>query len=172
MQFLRSSLVPCWCLAAAMLIPGSPSFAGEVLAPQMAAAPQASTTATGLLSAAELDRLLPATVFFSGQSAPLQLRNSAAFRTPAGRMVWAGLVDTSGYSTGVREKYQFYFVTEVPLTVGTLSIQPGIYGGGYLADNNFVLLNVASSEIGRTTVREDKELRRPRPLQMLPENRV
>jgi hypothetical protein len=75
-------------------------------------------------------------------------------------------VDTSGYSTGVREKYQFYFVTELPLTVGTLTVQPGIYGGGFLADNNFVLLDVAGNEIGRTALREDKDLRRPRPLQM------
>ena len=81
-------------------------------------------------------------------------------------MIWAGLVDTSGYSTGIREKYQFYFVTEVPLHAGTLTIRPGVYGGGLLADNHFVLLDVAGNEIGRTAVREDKELRRPRPLQM------
>ena len=158
--FMVSSL-----LAGTAATPGASAFAG-VLPAQMAPAPQVSTTATGLLPAADLERLLPATVFFSGQSAPLQLRNSAGFRSAAGRMVWAGLVDTSGYSTGVREKYQFYFVTELPLTMGTLTVQPGVYGGGFLADNQFVLLDVAGAEIGRTAVREDKELRRPRPLQM------
>lgn len=152
-------------LAGSAAVPATSAAVG--LAPfQMASAPQATTAATGLLPAADLERLLPATVFFSGQSAPLQLRNSAAFRNRAGRMVWAGLVDTSGYSTGVREKYQFYFVTELPLTIGTLTVQPGVYGGGFLADNTFVLLDVAGNEVGRTALREDKDLRRPRPLQM------
>ncbi len=132
----------------------------------MASVPIVSTKTSGLLPAAELERLLPATVFFSGQSAPLQLRNSAGFRTATGRVLWAGLVDTSGYSTGVREKYQFYFVTEVPVRAGTLTIQPGVSGGGYLADHPFVLLDVAGNEIGRTPLIEDKQLHRPRPLQM------
>lgn len=167
MRFTRSSLFLS-CLFATVTLAGSATFADTALA-QMASTPQVSTTKTGLLPAGDLERLLPATVFFSGQSAPLQLRNSAAFRTTAGRIVWAGLVDTSGYSTGVREKYQFYFVTEVPLTAGTLTIQPGIYGGGFLADNHFVLLDVAGNEIGRAAVREDKELHRPRPLQMTTE---
>ncbi|GAA3748719.1 hypothetical protein [Terriglobus aquaticus] len=168
MHFFTSFLLAGSLAALPSAGPAAPAFpAGFPV--QMASAPQVSTTATGLLSPADLERLLPATVFFSGQSAPLQLRNSAGFRNAAGRMVWAGLVDTSGYSTGVREKYQFYFVTELPLTVGTLTVQPGIYGGGFLSDNNFVLLDVAGNEIGRTAVTEDKELRRPRPLQMTAE---
>lgn len=144
------------------------SLLGQVssAAAQMAAVPAAGVSTTGLLSAADLEHLLPASVFFSGQTAPLQLRNSAAYRTAAGRVIWAGLVDTSGYSTGVREKYQFYFVTELPLHVGTLEIRPGVYGGGFLANNTFVLLDVAGNEIGRTPLVEDKDLHRPRPLQM------
>lgn len=165
MHMVRPSLLVVSLLASAVICPASVAFAGPV-SPQMASAPIVSTRSTGLLPAADLEKLLPATVFFSGQSAPLQLRNSAGFRNAAGRMVWAGLVDTSGYSTGVREKYQFYFVTELPLTVGTLTVQPGVYGGGFLADNTFVLLNVAGTEIGRTALREDKDLHRPRPLQM------
>ena len=168
MQFVR-----CYLLSACLIVVTTGASCPVAFAysdsPQMASAPQVSTATTGLLPAAELERLLPATVFFSGQSAPLQLRNSAGYRTTTGRLIWAGLVDTSGYSTGVREKYQFYFVAEVPLRAGTLSIAPGIYGGGFLADNSFVLLDVAGNEIGRTPVREDKELHRPRPLQLTTE---
>lgn len=141
-----------------------------VLRAQMTAAPQPPSVPAGLVSTEALDKLLPANVWFSGQSAPLQLRNSAAWRSGTGHITWAGLVDTSGYSTGVREKYQFYFVTETPLTAGTLRIAPGIYGGGFLADNTFVLLDVSGAEIGRTAVQMDAALRRPRPLQMTEEN--
>lgn len=165
MLFARSLPIVVCMLAGAATAPATATYAAA--SPQMASVPIVSTKTTGLLPATELNRLLPPSVFFSGQSAPLQLRNSAAFRTGNGRLLWAGLVDTSGYSTGVREKYQFYLVTEIPLTAGTLHIQPGVYGGGFLTDDSFVLLNIAGDEIGRTTVRDDKELRRPRPLQMI-----
>ena len=36
---------------------------------------------TGALSAEALKKVVPATYFFRGQSAPVQLRNSAGFRT-------------------------------------------------------------------------------------------
>lgn len=164
---IRSFRFHCWYANAALALALMPLL-GRVpsAAAQMAAAPAAGVSATGLLSAADLEHLLPPSVFFSGQSAPLQLRNSAAYRSAAGRVIWAGLVDTSGYSTGVREKYQFYFVTELPLHVGTLEIRPGVYGGGFLANNIFVLLDVAGNEIGRAPLMEDKDLHRPRPLQM------
>jgi len=40
------------------------------------------------------------------------MRNSAAARFGAKRFVIAGLVDTSGYSTEVRAKYQGFFITD------------------------------------------------------------
>lgn len=136
----------------------------------MTAAPAPPAVATGLVPAGTLETLLPMSVWFSGQSAPLQLRNTAGYRDSAGHYTWAGLVDTSGYSTGVREKYQFYLVTERPLTAGSLQVAPGVYGGGFLADNTFVLLDVSGKEIGRTPVTVDPGMRRPRPLQMTDEN--
>lgn len=160
----------CSCLLGVSLLASACAGVPTPMFAQMASAPQTATSpSTGLLPATELERLLPPSVFFSGQSAPLQLRNSAAFRTKAGRMVWAGLVDTSGYSTGVREKYQFYFVTEIPVSAGSLKMEPGAYGGGFLTDNTFVLLDIAGNEMGRTRLGMDSELRRPRPLQMVME---
>ncbi len=133
----------------------------------MASAPMPPNLSTGVLPMEQVEKLLPTAVYFRGQTAPLQLRNSAAYRVAGGGIVWAGLVDTSGYSTSVREKYQFYFVTEIPLTAGTLKIAPGVYGGGFLTDNTFVLLDVAGAEVGRASVVVDGGLRRPRPLQMV-----
>ena len=135
-------------------------------AAQMNAAPAAPQIATGLVPAAQLEKLLPATVFFQQQSAPLQLRNAAAYRGASGNIVWASLVDTSGYSTGVRERYQFYFVTESATSIAGKALPAGAYGGGFLSDGNLLIMDIGGHDIFRVKVSEDGALRRPRPLQM------
>src|SRR5947208_13037819 len=59
----------------------------------MAQAPKA-----GVLSAEDLKRIVPTAYFFRGQSASVQLRNSVGFSSSDGKLVLAGLVDTSGYA--------------------------------------------------------------------------
>jgi len=51
--------------------------------------------------------------------------------------VLAGLVDTSGYSTGVASKYQGYLITEVPLKIGGKRLPAGAYGFGFLDAASF-----------------------------------
>src|SRR5262249_48653416 len=64
----------------------------------------------GVLSADEIKKVVPAAFFFRGQSATVQLRNSVGFKV-AEKFVLAGLVDTSGYSSAIREKYQGFLIT-------------------------------------------------------------
>ncbi len=71
----------------------------------------------GLLSADDIRKVVPATYFFRGQSAPVQLRNSAGFSGADGKLVLAGLVDASGYASDVQAKYQGFLITEVKLSV-------------------------------------------------------
>ena len=71
----------------------------------------------GVLSADEVRKVAPATYFFRGQSASVQLRNSGGFRVPEGKLVMAGLVDTSGYASDVQAKYQGFLITEVKLNI-------------------------------------------------------
>ena len=71
----------------------------------------------GVLSADEVRKVVPATYFFRGQSASVQLRNSAGFSVPDGKLVLAGLVDTSGYASDVQAKYQGFLITEVKLNI-------------------------------------------------------
>jgi len=40
------------------------------------------------------------------------------------------MVDNSGYSSGLRQKYQAYLLTEVPLLIDGQSVKPGAYGFG------------------------------------------
>jgi hypothetical protein len=43
----------------------------------------------------------------------------------------ANLVDTSGYSTDVGEKYQGFQITEVKLSIEGSELPPGEYGFGF-----------------------------------------
>src|SRR5690242_3764428 len=94
----------------------------------------------GVLSADEVKHLAPATYFFAGQSAPVQLRNSSGFRSADNKLVLVGLVDTSGYAADVQQKYMGFFITEAKLKVGDAVINPGQYGFGFSKDGKFMVL--------------------------------
>src|SRR5580704_14005186 len=88
----------------------------------------AQKAAQHLLSADELKNIVPTEFFFRGQKAPTQLRNSTGFQTADGKVTFAALVDTSGYSTAVQQKYQGLLVTESRLNIGGSELAPGEYG--------------------------------------------
>ena len=113
-------------------------------------------------------RLLPATVYFEGKTAPLQLRNAAAVRFGDNATVWASLVDTSGYASDVQARYQFYLVTESALLVGQATLAAGAYGGGFLGDR-FLIMDLGGHTLAEGDLLTDPGIKRPRPLQILPD---
>ena len=130
--------------------------------------PAASKDAPGVpFSADRLASLLPPSVYFQGRSAPIQIRNAAGVSLANGAVVWATLVDVSGYSTSVQDRYQFYFVTEGPLFFGKTTLPAGAYGGGFLGDH-FLLMDLGGHTLAEGPLQEDATLRRPRPLMMVP----
>jgi hypothetical protein len=135
----------------------------------MMAAPLAVKAQGGdtVLKPADMQKLLPASVYYKGQSATTQLRNSGGVKFADGSFVLATMVDTSGYSTSVAAKYQAYFITEVPLKVGGQSLPAGIYGVGFVADNNFVVTDVGAHDVLTVNTGDDAGLKRPTPLQVI-----
>jgi hypothetical protein len=115
---------------------------------------------------AEMQKLLPATVFYRGQTAPTELRNSGGVKLADGFYVLAALVDTSGYTTGVQAKYQACFFTEVPIKVGGQSLAAGAYGVG-IVDGKFVVTDLGAHDVLSVAVSDDAELKRPLPLQVV-----
>jgi len=111
-------------------------------------------------------KLFPESVFFRGQTAPAQMRNTGGVHFSDDLYVLAGLVDNSGYSTGIREKYQAYLITEVTLQFGTQTLKPGAYGVGFIEGGKFVVLDLAASDLFRTASQRDTEMKRPVPLQV------
>ncbi len=112
-------------------------------------------------------KLFPEKVFFRGQLAPVQLRNTGGVHFADGRYVLAGLVDSSGYSSGLREKFQAYLITEVPLDIAGQSLKPGAYACGFLDSGKFLVLDLGANELFQVASQRDADIKRPVPLQVL-----
>jgi hypothetical protein len=125
------------------------------------------TSAATVLKAADTANLIPATVFFRGQVASVQARNSGGVKLPDGMLVLCALVDTSGYSTAVQQKYQGYFITEVALDLNGQLLKPGAYGVGFVEGNKFLVMDLGAHDLFTVTGVHDTELKRPTPLQVL-----
>src|SRR5262249_53246921 len=120
----------------------------------------------GLLSIPEIKQYMPAVYFFRGQSATVQVRNGTGFRASEGKLVMAALVDTSGYSSDVAEKYQGLLITEIKLSVAGTPLPPGQYGFGFMQDGKFIVMDVGANDVLTVQSTFDENLRRPVPLKM------
>jgi len=122
-----------------------------------------------ILTGKDSERVVPTSFYFEGQSAPTQMRNSAAARFGTKRYVIAGLVDTSGYSSDVRAKYQGFFITDSTITVGGKDLGTGAYGFGFSDDGKFNIFDVGGNAIMSAAAVKDSKMQRPRPLMMVKE---
>ncbi len=119
-----------------------------------------------VLHAPEASKLLPDSVYYAGKSANTQLRNSSGVRFSDNHFVLAVLVDTSGYSSTIQEKYQGYFLTEVPLEIENHPLIPGAYGIGFVGDH-FVVTDIGAHDLFQVPATHDAQMSRPMPLQIL-----
>src|SRR5688500_19850113 len=94
-----------------------------------------------VLTATELTRVVPTGFYFQGLSAPTQMRNAAAARFGTTRHVIAGLVDTSGYSADVREKYVGFLITDSEITLNGTSLPAGAYGFGFATEGKMTVMD-------------------------------
>lgn len=122
---------------------------------------------TTVLKPADMAKLMPPSVFYRGQTATTQLRNSGGLKFGDGTFVLASLVDTSGYSTAVAAKYQGYFITEVPIKVGGKSLGAGVYGFGFISGNRFLITDVGGHDVLNTADVTDGGMKRPMPLEVV-----
>ncbi len=120
-----------------------------------------------VLKPADMQKILPPSVFYRGQSATVQVRNSGGIKFADGFYVLASLVDTSGYSTGVAAKYQAYLIAEVPIKIGGHSLGAGAYGVGFIANDKFVVTDLGAHDVLTVSSSDDAGLKRPMPLQIL-----
>ena len=133
----------------------------------LAGNPPAEGKEAALKAADITPKLFPERVFFRGQTAPVQARNTGGVRFADDFYVLAGMVDNSGYSTGIREKYQAYLINEVTLEIGGQTLKPGAYGFGFLDGGKFLLMDLGGNDLLSATSQRDAEMKRPVPLQVV-----
>jgi hypothetical protein len=143
------------------------SYATLQAAPAGKSSPDVSA-APKVLTAAETAKILPDAVFFRGQSAAVQGRNSGGVRFSKDALFLVTLVDTSGYSSSVQEKYQAYLITEAPINIEGHRLEPGVYGCGFIANETFLVMDIGAHDLFTVHYAKDENLRRPTPLQILP----
>ena len=145
--------------------------ASPAIAPAQTPAPSAPATAATppILNAAEAGKILPPSVYFRGQSATIQARNSAGVRFSKDSLMLVTLVDNSGYSSQVAQKYQAYLITETTLMIDGHRLPPGAYGVGFIEGDNFIVMDLGGHDLFTAHTTKDATLRRPTPLQILPD---
>ena len=156
-----AAAVACFVFPSAMLAERTPA---DVAAQKSA-----------ILHPADLAKVVPGSVFFRGQSATTQLRNSGGVRFANGYLMFATLVDISGYSTGIQQKYQAYFITEVPLKIEGHRLAPGAYGAGVVNGGpglHFVIQDLGAHDLFEAPAKHDAALHRPVPLQVMAGSRA
>jgi hypothetical protein len=155
-------------IALAGILGVSACLSASLLGAQQGSA--ATAQASGVLKAQQMTDLMPAQVFFRGQSATVQIRNSGGIRHGDGMFTLMALVDTAGYSSGIQQRYQAYLISEVPLQLGDSAdahtLVPGAYGVGFIQNDRFVVMDLGAHELLNVGSHHDAELHRPMPLQV------
>jgi hypothetical protein len=153
----------------AVLGPLCASSSQVLLAQAPASATPQADTRPGVLDRDQAKAILPPSVFYKGQSAPIQGRNSAGIRFADNKFALLALVDTSGYSSAVQQTYQGYLLNEVQLKIGDQTLAPGAYGFGFVQGDRVVVLDIGGNEILHATTTRDDQMNRPNPLQIIPD---
>jgi len=135
---------------------------------QEATSTGSSAAKEGVLQAADVGaKLFPDRVYFRGQVGTVQMRNTGGVRYADGFLVLAALVDSSGYASGIKEKYQAYLITDVAIEIGGQALKPGAYGCGFIDNNKFVVMDLGANDLFQVTSTKDAEIKRPIPLQFI-----
>ena len=133
----------------------------------MLASAVAQQVSKHVLSAEELKKAVPTEYFFRGQKAPVQVRNAVGFQLADGKMFLASLVDASGYSTAIQQKYQGMLITETKMDIGGSKLAPGQYGFGFTAEGKFMVMDVANNDVLSTAFQTDAALQHAVPLKLV-----
>ena len=120
-----------------------------------------------VLTSDELKKAVPTEYFFRGQKAPVQVRNAVGFQLADSKMMLAALVDASGYSTAIQQKYQGMLITEANLSIGGSDLKPGEYGFGFTADGKFVVMDVANNDVLSASWQTDAAVQHAVPLKLI-----
>lgn len=122
--------------------------------------------ARGILKPDELKQLIPTNYFFADRTAPVQARNSAGVRFSNDKLLLVALVDTSGYSTAIKQKYQGLFITETPVGIGDSELKTGAYGFGF-SSGKFLIMDISAGDVLSANAQHDDNVKPAVPLKIV-----
>lgn len=121
-----------------------------------------------------LDKAVPTDFYLEGNHIPVQKRNAALLKTPAGARVVFALIDTSGYSSQIQQKYEGMLISEGKFTVCGLKVGVGSFGFGHTKPAatsseamKFTLYDQAGNKLGECAGKKDAAMAQPNPLHVV-----
>jgi hypothetical protein len=150
-------------LFAAILALGLASFARPVLAAE----------GFQVVSGKPAESAIPSDFYLEGNRIPVQKRNAVLVKCPAGGRIVMGLIDTTGYSSQIQQKYEGMIISETDFTVGGQKVGVGSFGFGHTKpaatsndDMKLMIYNQAGHKLAEATGKKDTGLATPSPLQV------
>jgi hypothetical protein len=109
--------------------------------------------------------------FLEGNAIPTQKRNTVILKGADGKHFVFSLLDTSGYSSDIQQKYAGMMIVERKVTIGAATVGTGAYGLGLVkptpaeGPGQLVVYDVAGARVAETATQYDAKLAQPVPLQ-------
>ena len=126
------------------------------------------------ISGKAFDSAIPTDFYLEGNRIPVEKRNAALVKTPRGARLVLGLIDTSGYSSQIQQKYMGMLITEGKVSVCNVPLSVGSYGFGLekppatsRAEAKFLLYNQAGEKVGECGAKKDSAVTQPKPLNVV-----
>lgn len=121
------------------------------------------------------DSALPHDFYLEGNAIPTEKRNAVLLTSPKGSRVLIALIDTTGYSSQIQQKYEGMVITEGMITICEKKVAVGSYGFGLerpgaqsSEDAMFFLYDQAGKRLLECRSKKDANLNAPRPLRVVP----
>ena len=126
------------------------------------------------VSGKEFDSAVPKDFYLEGNAIPTEKRNAVLLKSLAGARLLLALIDTTGYSSQIKEKYIGMMIAEGAVSVCGVQLGVGSYGFGLdkpapgsSEGARFLLYNQAGEKVGDCAAEKDSQIKLPRPLQVV-----
>jgi hypothetical protein len=112
--------------------------------------------------------------YLEGSAIPTQKRNAVLVTTPTGARVLFALIDTTGYSSQIQQKYEGMIISEGSFTVCGQKLGVGSFGFGHTKppaasdeDMTLTIYDQAGAKVAACSGKKDSSLAQPKPLQVV-----
>jgi hypothetical protein len=111
--------------------------------------------------------------YLEGNAIPTQKRNTVVLKGADGKHLVFGLLDTSGYSAEIQQKYAGMMIVERKVSVGGTPVGTGAYGFGLQkptpaeGPGKLIVYDVSGAKVGEAAAQYDAKLAQPVPLQVV-----